>query len=40
MQIKSLICSNDMLSKFCVYHLTYCKPDECLNMTLIAAYLC
>ena len=24
----------------CVQYLTYCKPDECVNMKLIVAYFC
>ena len=34
------LCSNGILSEMCVRYLTYCKPDECVNMKLIVAYLC
>ena len=35
-----VICSNSILSEMCVQYLTYWKPDECVNMKLIVAYLC
>ena len=36
----TVICSNVILSGMCVRYLTYCKPDECVNMKLVVAYLC
>ena len=36
----AVICSNGVLSEMCVQYLTYCRPDEYVNMKLIVAYLC
>ena len=36
----TVICSNSILSEMCVRYLTYCKPDECVNMKLVVVYLC
>ena len=33
--LKTVIRSNGILSEICVRYLTYCKPDECVNMKLI-----
>ena len=38
--IDSHICISVPLSEIYAEHLTYCKPDGCVNIELIVAYLC